>query len=121
MKPIWACDADEHGCDCQCYNKLKAQLKIWETKIVEDNPSLAERLSPTSIWEYPIAPCPYCGTASECDMTDVGVGLVQSGPYGCDRCHAYGVGPTDDWRSLTPFEKICGWFAPGVVLTNEEK
>lgn len=111
MKPIWTCSADEHGRDCQCYNKLKAQLKIWETKIVGDNPKLAKRLSPTSIWEYPIAPCPYCGNATECDMVDVGVGLTQCGPYHCDFCEASEVGP-EGIEDLTSFESICGWYEP---------
>lgn len=36
--------------------------------------------------------CPYCGAECECDWVDVGVGLVQCGPYHCD-CGASEIGP----------------------------
>jgi hypothetical protein len=35
--------------------------------------------------------CPYCGGTMECDEVDVGVGVQQSGPYGCSNCHAVQV------------------------------
>lgn len=32
--------------------------------------------------------CPKCGSPNvECDTVDVGVGQIQSGPYGCIDCH----------------------------------
>lgn len=30
--------------------------------------------------------CPNCGEECACDMVDVGVGEIQSGPYGCENC-----------------------------------
>ncbi len=33
--------------------------------------------------------CPWCGSTDvTCDTVDVGVGEMQSGPYGCENCHA---------------------------------
>lgn len=33
-------------------------------------------------------PCPYCGTPTEADEVDNGVGMQQVGPRGCPACHA---------------------------------
>lgn len=35
--------------------------------------------------------CPYCSCEMVCDMVDVGVGEMQSGPYGCENCQAVAV------------------------------
>lgn len=32
-------------------------------------------------------PCPECGTPTECDSVDNGIGEQQCGPYGCPACH----------------------------------
>ena len=33
--------------------------------------------------------CPYCGSKNiACDEVDIGVGMQQCGPYGCENCHA---------------------------------
>ena len=39
--------------------------------------------------------CPYCQHEMVCDMVDVGVGEMQSGPYGCENCHAVAVSYED--------------------------
>lgn len=59
-----------------------------------------------------IAKCPYCGEPCEADWVDVGVGMVQCGPYHCTSCHASEIGPCDNPRKLTPEEKKTGWYRP---------
>lgn len=42
--------------------------------------------------------CPYCQSMMDADFVDIGVGMVQCGPYHCLSCHASEIGPeTDDW------------------------
>lgn len=36
--------------------------------------------------------CPYCPAMMECDMVDVGVGMVRAGPYHCYNCEASEIG-----------------------------
>lgn len=57
--------------------------------------------------------CPYCGTLCCADFVDVGVGMVQCGPYHCERCGASEIGPHDDCRELTAPEINTGWYEPG--------
>lgn len=61
-----------------------------------------------------IAICPYCEN-EKCyaDFVDVGVGLVQCGPYYCQECDASEIGRCDDPRELTDEEKEKGWYKPG--------
>lgn len=43
-------------------------------------------------------PCPYCGEGCHADFVDVGVGMVQCGPYHCESCGASEIGPEKwDW------------------------
>jgi hypothetical protein len=58
------------------------------------------------------SPCPYCGTTCNCDLVDVGVGLVQCGPYHCERCGATEIGAYDK-PGATACEQIFGWYGPG--------
>ena len=37
--------------------------------------------------------CPYCNHEMTCDEVDIGVGIQQSGPYGCEWCYAVEIGP----------------------------
>ena len=60
-----------------------------------------------------IEPCPYCNTPCEADWCDVGVGLVQCGPFHCESCGASEIGPYDKERPLSVEEKRTGWYAPG--------
>lgn len=62
--------------------------------------------------EPPITPCPYCGTPTEADYVDVGIGYVQCGPFHCTACHASEIGPNDGSRPLTQRERETGWYAP---------
>ena len=42
--------------------------------------------------------CPYCQEMMDADWVDVGVGMVQCGPYHCYHCEASEIGPEmDDW------------------------
>ncbi|QWU14240.1 hypothetical protein SAMN04487895_101530 [Paenibacillus sophorae] len=38
-------------------------------------------------------PCPYCAAPCHADFVDVGVGMVQCGPYHCTKCGASEIGP----------------------------
>lgn len=64
-------------------------------------------------WETPTAKCPYCGGECEADWVDVGVGMVQCGPYYCVSCGASSMGPHDSPRTLTLQEEKTGWYRPG--------
>lgn len=62
--------------------------------------------------------CPYCGyPACQADWVDVGIGMVQCGPYVCDECGASQVGPYDK-NSLDADEKRLGWFKPHHIGTS---
>jgi len=49
----------------------------------------------------------------DADWVDVGVGLVQCGPYHCGACGASEIGAYDESRVLTVEEKKTGWYRPG--------
>lgn len=57
-------------------------------------------------------PCPYCGEPCECDTVDVGVGLVQCGPYHCDACLASECGPYDSENDQARRNPKTGWYPP---------
>lgn len=68
-----------------------------------------------SPYSTPTAPCPYCQLPMEADWVDVGVGMVQCGPYHCENCHATEIGPekyekTDDELKLDPDERRTGFY-----------
>ncbi|WP_419962149.1 hypothetical protein [Psychrobacillus sp. BM2] len=49
-------------------------------------------------YDTPERECPYCNESMEADFVDVGVGMVQCGPYHCESCGASEIGPEwDDW------------------------
>lgn len=60
----------------------------------------------------PTVRCPYCGTDTHADFCDVGVGMIQCGPYHCEACLASEIGGYDKPRPLTDEEKRTGWYAP---------
>jgi len=66
-----------------------------------------------SPYDQPTEPCPYCRTPCDADWVDVGVGLVQCGPYHCQQCGASEIGPNDSERPLSDREKETGWYEPG--------
>lgn len=47
-------------------------------------------------YDTPSKPCPYCRMDMEADWVDVGVGMVQCGPYHCWNCGASEIGPELD-------------------------
>jgi hypothetical protein len=56
--------------------------------------------------------CPYCGEGGcSAEWVDVGVGMVQAGPFHCEACGAFELGPYDD---MTPSdeERRVGWYSP---------
>lgn len=67
-----------------------------------------------SIWKPDLAICPYCGNeVCEADWCDVGVGLVQCGPYNCQSCGAIEIGAYDEQTVTSGRESETGWYAPG--------
>ncbi|WP_267379330.1 hypothetical protein [Bacillus sp. GM_Baccil_2] len=49
-------------------------------------------------YDTPTQECPYCKSEMEADWVDVGVGMVQCGPYHCYECGASEIGPElNDW------------------------
>ena len=49
---------------------------------------------------YETESCPYCGEECECDWVDVGVGMIQCGPYHCYSCGASEIGPEMSFEEL---------------------
>lgn len=60
----------------------------------------------------PTQECPYCKTVCCADWVDVGVGMVQCGPFHCNECGSSEIGSFDDERELTKEENDCGWYKP---------
>lgn len=49
-------------------------------------------------YDEPTQKCPYCKSEMTADHVDVGVGMVQCGPYHCTSCGASEIGPElDNW------------------------
>lgn len=49
-------------------------------------------------YDTPTRDCPYCKSEMDADWVDVGVGMVQCGPYHCYYCGASEIGPElNDW------------------------
>ena len=63
----------------------------------------------------PFMDCPYCGKPCHADFVDVGVGMIQCGPYHCEYCYASEIGPNDKKRELTLTELDCGWYFPNTI------
>lgn len=71
-----------------------------------------------SIWNPDQAICPYCKYEHcEADHVDVGIGLVQCGPYHCPVCEASEVSSLDT-RELSDRERQTGWFEPGSRVSD---
>ena len=65
-----------------------------------------------SAYETPTEKCPYCGTECHAEWTDVGVGMVQTGPYVCHECEAYQAGPYDKPEEHQNYDEFTGWYRP---------
>ena len=63
-------------------------------------------------YETPPTDCPFCGAVCEADWVDVGVGMVQAGPYHCTECHSSEVGPYDKTDGRTDIDDRYGWYKP---------
>lgn len=65
-----------------------------------------------SAYSTPKAICPYCSCGDcEADYVDVGVGMIQCGPYFCPECQASEASYLDD-RELNDREEETGWYEP---------
>lgn len=68
-------------------------------------------------YETPARPCPYCGADCEADWCDVGVGMVQVGPYVCLACMASEASAYNDARDARDdYDPTTGWYRPGAPL-----
>ena len=72
-----------------------------------------------SAWDTPTKNCPYCGTECEADFVNVGVGMVQCGPYYCLTCGASEIGAYDDETRATAEESKIGWYGPGRPVSDK--
>lgn len=65
-------------------------------------------------YDTPSEKCPYCNSDCEADWVDVGIGMVQCGPYHCQSCNAYELqsGYNGDPESWTDKERETGWREP---------
>ena len=70
-----------------------------------------------SAYDPPKAHCPYCNSVCEADFVDVGLGLVQCGPYYCGNCGASEASSRDS-RARTPKEEETGWYLPGTPVSE---
>lgn len=61
----------------------------------------------------PVETCPYCGAECLADFVDVGIGMMQCGPFRCESCLASEIGPYDQPCELTTRERETNWYAPG--------
>lgn len=62
-----------------------------------------------SPYDTPTMPCPYCQCEMDADWCDVGVGMIQCGPYHCHGCGASQVGP-EEHPVLDADEKRTGFY-----------
>lgn len=72
-----------------------------------------------SAYETPDEPCPYCGEMCPADFCDVGVGMVQVGPYVCLNCGASESSPYNDDAFKRPdYDPKTGWYLPNSPLDD---
>jgi hypothetical protein len=70
-------------------------------------------------YSQPKQNCPYCDSVCEADFVDVGVGMMQCGPYCCHNCMASSIGGFDSPRNLSEIEQKTGWYAPGQPVSDK--
>lgn len=70
-------------------------------------------------YETPQEPCPFCGAKCGADWCDVGVGMVQVGPYYCHACGASEASSYNDNRvTRTDYDPKTGWYKPGAPIDD---
>lgn len=70
-------------------------------------------------YEMPTSPCPYCGAECEADWCDVGVGMVQCGPYYCQNCESSEASAyAKDLDTRADYDVETGWYRPGSPLDS---
>lgn len=57
--------------------------------------------------------CPYCNTPCYADFCDVGAGMMQVGPYYCEKCGASEAGAYEDISNRVDYDTATGWYRPG--------
>lgn len=116
--------ASEHSYTCKC-----DKCKLWWQEIGPDekgnygpfDKNEIDKLNHVSIpssrrdpYDEPFESCPYCGESCEADFVDVGIGVVQCGPYHCYKCGASEIGPEGSEGCLE-IEKKIGWYQDGKI------
>ena len=56
--------------------------------------------------------CPYCQQTCFAPFTDIGVGMMQTGPFVCDACGAIQFSPGEDFSKADPQEYAVGFWRP---------
>jgi len=56
--------------------------------------------------------CPYCGSASEAEWVDIGIDIVQAGPFSCPSCKASEIGGFAPDEHYSEQEVRTGWHEP---------
>lgn len=69
-------------------------------------------------YETPPQPCPYCGEECQADWCDVGVGMVQVGPYVCMNCRASEASAYGDGSQRPDYDAATGWYLPESPLDD---
>jgi len=56
--------------------------------------------------------CPYCGSECEAELVDLGIDIVQAGPYCCPTCNASEIGCFAEDGIYSEQELRTGWYKP---------
>lgn len=53
--------------------------------------------------------CPFCGEKATADFVDIGVGMQQVDPWGCDGCMAFEAKSREEYESTPEQDRKDGW------------
>ena len=67
-------------------------------------------------YSTPQQPCPYCQAPMDADWVDIGVGMVQCGPYHCFSCNASEIG-----REAGEHDESGKWVQADLKLDADEE
>jgi len=56
--------------------------------------------------------CPYCGGGCEAEWVDIGIEMIQAGPYRCSLCGASQIGAFAPNATYSEMERQTGWYEP---------